>query len=264
MSEAAASLFRLGISLPCIEAAALHDIEDIPECFEVLELSGEMLSYTLNQRSEDLLLAEFEEINFRNILPANLTDQLTSADDNIVNEYKKQLRELMAQAHECGSEYVSIDPDWETLFDSAERRKVLDDVLRSTAGDRANNKLVLALAVRIPGAGVQDPVKSLDFLRSVCNYNVKLVLNINVHELLKSDIDWQEVLKSFRFDTAAVRFCYPSELGNKLLYKHIEPFIEALKKWKQETIIYIAPSGRADFTEIAGMLQAISPENDQQ
>lgn len=261
MNEDAAQFLRFGISLPCTARESLQEIAEIPECFEKLELSGELIHDTANLRRESPLLSEFEEINFRNILPETLTGQLTQADGTIINEYKKQLRELFMRAHECGSSYVSIDPDWEALFSSEHRRRILDDVLRSTAGDREYYNITLAITVRIARDGVLAPEKSLEFLRSINNYRVKLVLDINPHELRKSQTDWQKVLKMFRFDTAAVRFCYPSELGNKLLYTHIEPFVEALKKWQQETVIYIAPSGRADFNELAETVKAINSES---
>ena len=261
MSGNGEQFFTAGLSLPCTTAEALQNIHEIPECFEKLELSGELIHDAANLRRENPLLSEFEEINFRNILPENLTAQLTLSDGMIVNEYKKQLRELFMRAHECGSSYVSIDPEWEALFSSESRRRILNDVLISTAGDREYYNMTLAITVRFVRERVLDPAKSLEFLHSINNYRVKLVLDINPHDLRKSETDWQKVLKMFRFDTAAVRFCYPSELGNKLLYPHIEPFIEALKLWKQETLIYIAPSGRADFNELAETVKAINSES---
>ena len=93
MSGTAEQFFTVGLSLPCTTAEALQNIHEIPECFEKLELSGELIHDAANLRWENPLWSEFEEINFHNILPENLTAQLTQSDGMIVNEYKKHARQ---------------------------------------------------------------------------------------------------------------------------------------------------------------------------
>ena len=115
--------------------------------------------------------------------------------------------------------------------------------------------------MRVPHLGALQLSESVQLLHKLPNYHVKLVLDINPHELLKSQIDWQEELKLFRFSTAYVRFCYPSELGNKLLYKHIEPIVQVLRSWKQDIPIYIAPSGRANLYELSEMVRELTNES---
>lgn len=254
-------LLPIGLSLPFTEASALQELRDIPECFELLELTGELVLQAKQLQSENEILREFDFFNFRDLLPAGLTGQLTTAGASIVNEYKKQMRELFARAHECRAEVVSIDPDWEALVKEPERLKIFDDVLRSTAGDRRYYNMDLAIAVRIPHLGVLKLAESVQLLHKLPSYRIKLVLDINPHELLKSPTDWQEELKIFRFSAACIRFCYPSELGNKLLYKHIEPIVEVLKSWKQPIPIYIAPSGRENLHELSEMIREITNES---
>lgn len=254
---------KIGLSLPGATAEDLQIFHDIPECFEILELPGELVNDAHKLIQENNLLQEFEVLNFRNLLPANLTTQLTTADTAIVQEYKKQLRELFARAHHCHAEHISIDPDWEALYQDEQRMKILDDVLRSTAGDRKYYDLTLALTVRFPGSGQVQLPESVKLLRQLANYRVKLALDINPHELLNSSVDWAALLRHFRFDTVCIRFCYLSELGNKLLYKHIEPVIKAVSSWQQEVNIYIAPSGRADLNELAETVKAITNESTQ-
>ena len=86
---------------------------------------------------------------------------------------------------------------------------------------------------------------------SITGVQPKLALDINPHELINSNIEWEKLLRKFRFDAPVIRFCYASELGNKLLYQHIAPIIEVLKKLKQECFIYLAPSGKADLEELS-------------
>lgn len=261
MSENASQFFRYGLSLPGTDVGSLQEINSIPEVFELIELSGELIRDISILREKNALFTEFSSINFRNLLPENLTCQLTTAPAAIIAEYKKQLRELLGFAHECNAQTVSIDPDWTNLVAEKSRRQIFDDVLRSTAGDREYNAVCLALAVRIPHTGVQSLPESVDLLHKLANYRVKLVLDINPHELLGREIDWLEELKIFRFSASHVRFCYPSELGNKLLYKHIEQVIKALKSWKREVPIYIAPSGKANFDELADLVKTINSES---
>ena len=98
-------------------------------------------------------------------------------------------------------------------------------------------------------------------LNKLCCHRVKLALDIHPHELLAAPVEWEKLLANFRFNTSCVRFCYPSELGNKLLYQHIEPVVKVLKKFQQNIYVYIAPSGKADFNELADLINFIGQEN---
>ena len=251
---------KIGLSLPCTELPQLEAMSSIPECFEFAELSGEVVADALLLKKSHALWSEFDLFNFRDLIPSSLTCQLTSENSVIIQEYKKQLRGLLAQAHACNATTAGIDPDWEKLFSDKERLEIFNDVLRSTAGDREFYDITLLIAVRVPGSGQFPVTQSLELLHKLSNYRVELALDIYPHELLTIQTNWDKLLAPFRFDTAAVRFCYPSELGNKLLYKHIEPVVEALKKWQRSIMLYIAPSGKADLNELAITAQAINPK----
>lgn len=254
------SCLRYGLSLPCTTAAELEAFGNIPECFDLLELRGELIRDVLQLKKSVAWLQEFESLNFRDLIDSTLTCQLSNENRSIVQEYKKQLRELFALAAQCKAEFAGIDPDWEQLLADPERLEVFNDVLRSTAGDREYNKLDLVIAVRLPGSGQHQVTEAVALLHKLSNYRVKLALDINPHELLGSTVDWASLLDEFRFNTAAVRFCYHSELGNKLLYKHIEPMVKVLAKFQYPTAISIAPSGRADLEELAALIDTINQE----
>ena len=253
--------FRIGLSLPAAHADEIKNLQYLPEAFELLELPGETVAEAAIMRSSSKLLEEFDFFNFRDLLPASLTCLLSAENPAIIQEYKKQLRELMSHAHACNAECVTIDPDWEMLIQDESRLKVFDDILRSTAGDREYYRLTLAIAVRMPGSGAIPITESIRLLHKLANYRVKLALDINPHELINSNVNWPEIMQKFCFDTACIRLCYASELGNKLLYRHIEPIVEALKSFRQEIDLYIAPSGRADLDELAIMTKNINLES---
>ena len=147
------------------------------------------------------------------------------------------------------AETAGIDPDWEQLSADKNKLELFNDILRATAGDRENYQIDLAIAVRLPGSGGIPVKDAAQLLNKLCCHRVKLALDIHPHELLAAPVEWEKLLANFRFNTSCVRFCYPSELGNKLLYQHIAPIIEVLKKLKQECFIYLAPSGKADLEE---------------
>lgn len=251
------NLIKTGLSLAGCDRC-LKDIDYIPECFEYAELSGEMLADIIELRKSHPLWSEFEFFNFRNLISSSLTCQLTSENKVIVQEYKKQLRTLFAMAHDCKAQYASIDPDWENLCNDADRMKIFADVLSSTAGDRDYYNIDLLISVRLPGSGAVTATESLQLLHKLPSHRVKLALDINPHELINSNIDWEKLLKKFRFDVPLIRFCYASELGNKLLYIHIAPVVEVLKKFQQEFFVYLAPSGKADWDELAETAKAIN------
>lgn len=258
MNQSADKQFKIGLSLPCKNAAELENIADLPEIFEYLELTGELAPEAALLQKNHQVVQEFTRLDFRDIMPAALSGVLTDQAPVIVQEYKKKLREMFALAAQCGSSYVSLDPDWEGVFEHGERIKVLNDVLRSTAGDREYYNLTVLLAVRMPGSGALHIQESLNLLNKLSGFRVKLVLDIHPHELLKSQIDWQTLLAPFRFEAEVVRFCYNSELGNKLLYAHIASMVEAMQCWHRPIHIYIAPSGRADCTELAELAEQIN------
>ncbi len=251
-------LLKIGLSLPCKSVRQLTEIQDLPENFELLELSGEIAGEAHLLKQGNDLLGEFDFFNFRNIISPALTSQLTSENLPIVTEYKRQLRSLFASAAKCSAEAVGIDPDWESLIHDEDRHNIFNNILQATAGDRDFYNLDLLIAVRLPGTGAVPVTESVKLLHKLSNHRVKLALDINPHELLKSDIDWENLLKQFRFETSCIRFCYPSELGNKLLYKHIEPVVNVVRKWQREIALYIAPSGKADLEELSTMVQEIN------
>ena len=252
------NFLKIGLSLPAADSSELKNIEYLPECFEYAELCGEVLADITELRKTHPLWSEFEFFNFRNIISSALTCQLSGENRFIVQEYKKELRNLFAQARECGARYASIDPDWENLYSNPERMAIFADVLTSTAGDRDYCNIELLISVRLPGSGALPATESLQMLHKLPSHRVKLALDIHPHELLNSTIEWEKLLKKFRFDVPLIRFCYASDLGNKLLYNHIAPVIEDLKKLKQEYYIYIAPSGNADWEELAETAKAIN------
>ena len=119
---------KIGLSLPCTDCGELQTFEHIPECFEYAELTGETLAGVSQLHKEHPLWSEFEFFNFRNIISSALTCQLTSENQVIVQEYKKELRKLLAQAQACKAKCVSIDPDWENLCGNHERLQIFNDV----------------------------------------------------------------------------------------------------------------------------------------
>ena len=251
-------LLKIGISLPFNDSGELKNIEYIPECFEYMELSGETIIDAEKLQKEHPLFSEFAFFNFRDIISSSLTCQLTADNKVIVQEYKKQLRTLFAMAAACKARYVSIDPDWETLYCNKERMQIFSDILASTAGDRDFYNINLLISIRLPGSGALAAAESLQMLHKLPPHRVKLALDIHPHELINSNIEWEKLLRKFRFDAKVIRFCYASDLGNKLLYVHIAPIVEALKKLQQEIYTYIAPSGKADMEELAQTAQAIN------
>ena len=258
------SQLKVGLSLPFTEIADLANIDNIPECFELAELSGETVMDINNLPEKCVLREEFESINFRDLIPASLTSQLSGENTMIIQEYKKKLRDLLERAHAGKAEYAGLDPDWESLAADPGKLAVFNDILRSTAGDRAYYNIDLYITVRLPGSGSCSVHESIALLHKLSNYRVKLALDIYPHELLKSQIDWQELLNKFRFETGCIRLCYQSELGNKLLFQHIEKIVKPLHKWQQEVHIYLAPSGRANYDELAETAKSIICEANEQ
>ena len=255
------SLIKCGISLPFTDIADFRALDDLPEAFEFVELRGDVVKSAALLQKEHPVLQEFEFFNFRDLIDSSLTCQLTPENRAIVQEYKKELRELFNYAHICGAETAGIDPDWEQLSADKNKLELFNDILRATAGDRENYQIDLAIAVRLPGSGGIPVKDAAQLLNKLCCHRVKLALDIHPHELLAAPVEWEKLLANFRFNTSCVRFCYPSELGNKLLYKHIEPVVKVLKKFQQNIYVYIAPSGKADFNELADLINFIGQEN---
>ena len=256
------SLIKCGIALPFTDIADFRTLDDLPEAFELVELRGDVVKTAALLHKEHPVLQEFDFFNFRDLIDSSLTCQLTTENRAIVQEYKKQLRELLSRASGCGAEIAGIDPDWEQLSADENRLKLFNDILRATAGDRENYKIDLAIAVRLPGSGGLPVKKAAELLNKLCCHRVKLALDIHPHELLNTAIEWEKVLANFRFNTSCIRFCYHSELGNKLLYQHIEPVVKVLKKFQQNIYVYIAPSGKADFGELADLINLIGEKSD--
>ena len=107
--------FSIGLSLPFTEVSALQELRDIPECFELLELSGELVSQAKQLHNDNELLHEFDFFNFRDLLPASLTGQLTTAGTSIVNEYKKKILIYIIKHLLYLHRYISVKPNIKQL-----------------------------------------------------------------------------------------------------------------------------------------------------
>ncbi|MBE6366523.1 MAG: hypothetical protein E7052_01265 [Lentisphaerae bacterium] len=252
---------KCGLSLNAVDREQLAAYSNLPDCVEFLELSGELVLDAAELRNELPWLQELEILHFRNLISASLSSMLTPENQVIVPDYKRQLRELFACANRCGAAWVGVDPDWEVLYHDPQRREIFNDVLRSTAGDREYYDLKMTLPVRIPGSGQTAISNSLKLLYKLNNYRVDLALDIHPHELLNSQVDWEKLLHSFRFDTACIRFCYESDLGNKLLFRHIEPVIKTVKQWKRPLCIAIAPGRQLDHAGLSELIKAVNGES---
>ncbi|MPN00656.1 hypothetical protein SDC9_147852 [bioreactor metagenome] len=252
-------LLKFGLSLTP-EAGGVAALPALPECFELLELPGMVLDEP-GVLSDYLGREQFAGCDFRNLIPAKITREVTDQNPAIAAEYKEQLRRLMALAHEFGASGVGLDPDWEMLCDYPAQHAVFNDILCSTAGDRAGLRMDFQLTVRIPGTGSRPAGAALQWLNRLVNDRVKLALEINPHELLNREIDWSSTLTPFRFEVDTVRLCYESELGNRLLYQHVAGLLEALRGWRREVAVYLAPSGRADYDELAELAHRAMQES---
>ena len=252
------SVFRFGLSLnPGAGGAAA--LPELPEIFEMLELPGSVLE-TPEALHRYLKREEFTHCDFRDLIPARLSREVTGESRAIVTEYKEQLRKLLLLARDFGAQGVGIDPDWEVLSTDHAATAVWNDILRATAGDRALAGVTLRIPIRIPGASGRAAAEMLPWLHRLANYRLAPVPDINPHELLNRKIDWDAVLEPFRFEVDTVRFCYESELGNRLLYSHVAAILQCLRRWRRELAIYLAPTGPADLKVLAELIREAEKE----
>jgi len=117
------------------------------------------------------------------------------------------------------------------------------------------------IPVRIPGAAGRAAREAAGWLLHLAGTQVGLALDINPHELLRQQIDWDDLLAPFRFEADAVRLCYESELGNRLLYVHVQALLTALRRWRRDVAVYLAPSGRADWNALAEVVRMAEKES---
>lgn len=250
---------QFGLSLP-LGSQGVAALPQLPDVFEILELPGNALDEPAALKSY-LKREDFPACDFRDLIAARLSREITGESRAIVTEYKDQLRRMLKQAGEFGAQAVGLDPDWEKLCADPAATAVWNDILRATAGDRMAAGIRLRIPVRVPGTAGRAAREAADWLLRLAGSQLSLVLDVNPHELLRQQTDWFDMLAPFRFAVDAVRFCYESELGNQLLYVHIQPFLAALRRWRREIIVYLAPSGRADLEALAEVVQAAEKES---
>ena len=250
---------KFGLSLP-LGSGGVAALPALPDAFEVLELPGGALDETAALK-EFLRREDFACCDFRDLIAARLSREITGESRAIVTEYKEQLRRMLKEAASFGAQCAGIDPDWERLSADPAATAVWNDILRATAGDRMASGIRLRIPVRIPGTAGVAVRKAAEWLLRLAGSQLSLALDVNPHELLHQKIDWDEALTPFRFEADVVRLCYESELGNQLLYVHVQTLLAALRRWRREVTIYFAPSGRADLEALAEVVRAAEKES---
>ena len=250
---------KFGLSLP-LGNGGVAALPALPDAFELLELPGSALDEPTALK-EFLRREDFADCDFRDLIAAPLSREITGESRAIVTEYKEQLRRMLKEAAGFGAQYAGIDPDWERLCADPAATAVLNDILRATAGDRMASGIRLRIPVRIPGTAGRAAQEAAAWLLRLAGSQLSLALDVNPHELLHQKIDWDTLLAPFRFEVDVVRLCYESELGNQLLYVHVQTLLAALRRWRREIAIYFAPSGRADLEALAEVVRAAEKES---
>ena len=105
----------------------------------------------------------------------------------------------------------------------------LTSLIKSLAPILYDKKTFMNLPIRLPETSSGSAEKYLKFKTDLMSPYIKFAVNIYPHEL-KRDYSPEALLRFFRFDLGILRIMYEPEIGNRLVEKHVEPWMGYLKK----------------------------------
>ncbi len=214
---------------------------ELPECFSLLELPGFMLS-PLSKKQLKLSYPHISELFFRDMLDPAVSREITTQSDSIQSDLKLCLRKLISEADDINSSGVLLDFAIERSFEKPVLEEKIRDFINSFSNSlyHSNNKLLLPVRVPLLDS-VKSPEQYLDFLKKQMLPQAGFSIDVHPHELAGKEFSPLEIMKWLKFDTVLLRFVYEPEIGNRLVRKSIEPWIEYSKNHYDKLKIVFAP-----------------------
>lgn len=214
--------FEYGLSMALAENCPAFPEADgsILSCFE---LTGHFIEKKLLRKQLCRI------VNIVDVIPSSLASGIVDQDKKIIQDFRLQLAGLLSRMNSLGIFSFTMDNGIEGIPRDEDHAEKLVDFIKSVAPMLYDKKTFLNLPVRVPETLKGSPEKYLKFKTDLMSPCIKFAVNIYPHDL-KRDYSPDELLRFYRFDLGIVRIVYEPEIGNRLVEKHVEPWIKYLKK----------------------------------
>lgn len=213
----------------------------LPECFSLLELPGFLLS-PLSRKKLRLSYPHISELFFRDMLDPTVSREIFTQSSPIQNDLKLCLRKLIAEADVINSSGILLDFAIERSFENPDLFGKIKSFINSFSHSLYHSNNRLLLPVRVPLLeSVKSPEQYLDFLKKQMLPQAGFSIDVHPHELAGKEFSPKDIMQWLEFDTVLLRFVYEPEIGNRLVRKSIEPWIEYSQQHYGKLKIVFAP-----------------------
>ncbi|OGV37658.1 MAG: hypothetical protein A2020_14905 [Lentisphaerae bacterium GWF2_45_14] len=225
--------FEYGLSLACSEDC---EVPLLPErsVFTSLELPGHFLEKNLRQRKIPRI------VNMIDIIPSSLARGVVDQDKKIIQNFKLQLADLITKMNAMGIFSFSMDNGMESVPGDSAHSEKLVSFIKSITPVLYEKKTFMNLPLRIPETFRGSSETYLKFKTDLMSPFIRFAVNVYPHEL-RHDYSPDELLRFFRFDIGILRIMYEPEIGNRLVEKHVQPWVEYLEKNNFEGNLVFCP-----------------------
>lgn len=214
--------FEYGLSLASSENCAMPLLSR-GSALAYFELSGQTLEKKLSKRQLRSV------INLMDVIPSSTASGIVDQDRKIVQDFRLRLSELITRMNSQGIFSFTMDNGIEGVPGNPAHAEKLISFIKSLVPMLYEKKTFMNLPLRVPEISKGSAEKYLKFKTDLMSPYIRFAVNIYPHDL-KRDYSPEDLLRFFRFDLGIVRIMYEPEIGNRLVEKHVEPWVEYLKK----------------------------------
>lgn len=231
-----------GLSLASAENCEVPSLEGNP-MLSYLELPGRAFEKKLPHK----LLRQI--VNIVDIIPSSIASGIIEQDNRIIQDFRLRISELISKMNSKGIYSFTMDNGIEAVPRDQEHAEKLLPFIKSIAPILYDKKTFMNMPVRIPETVKGAAEKYLNFKTGLMSPCIRFAVNIYPHDL-KRDYSPDELLRFFRFDLGTVRIVYEPEIGNRLVEKHVAPWIDYLNKNHYKGPILFCPRLSSEETLI--------------
>lgn len=228
---AAGSAFGIAYAAAGVPASRLADSLVFSDVFSAIELPAETLE--LKEASSLLarVLRSHRLVQTGSIIDSDVARNLPFASESLFQEFAAYTEKLLMLFHSIGIRTVTFDPRMNDILDDERALNSMLRLLRLIAPVLNRTGITLLLPFPLPCPDSVRPMRLIRFLRESMIPELKVRLDINPHEIPRSQTVPSTLAGTLLLEVRSILFRYDADSGNILLADHLLPWLEAMNHY---------------------------------
>lgn len=190
----------------------------------------------------------FQHVHSGGLLDFSLSENIPGSPPKLRKEFAYQADAVLRDLADRGVKTASLDCSLDSLAGNPDAVQSLLDILKLLAHTLVTRGMTLLIPYRIPSDAEAEFVA--DFLRRTMIPQVRLRLDVHPHELPR-DFAPETILRHLKPEIGSVIWVYDADSGNRILKKHLTPWLDVLLPAGMNGPFLFCPNSRRNRMALA-------------